>query len=91
MHTPYRVWPSCIQAYHHNVMLAPTVLYLHPSALSRENLLSFQRQCCEHNDMPADRRKKPETPEEVPNAGDPDRKRVLNVLAQRRYRMLTFL
>jgi hypothetical protein len=36
--------------------------------------------------MPADRRKKTKTPEAVPDAGDPDRKRVLNVLAQRRYR-----
>lgn len=39
-----------------------------------------------HNGMPADRRKKTKTPEHVPDAGDPDRKRVLNVLAQRRYR-----
>ncbi|KAF2274707.1 uncharacterized protein EI97DRAFT_434936 [Westerdykella ornata] len=36
--------------------------------------------------MPADRRTKTATPEEVPRLGDPDRKRVLNVLAQRRYR-----
>ncbi|KAF2689991.1 hypothetical protein K458DRAFT_328060 [Lentithecium fluviatile CBS 122367] len=36
--------------------------------------------------MPADRRKKTKTPEQIPDAGDPDRKRVLNVLAQRRYR-----
>ncbi|KAF2020894.1 hypothetical protein BU24DRAFT_487418 [Aaosphaeria arxii CBS 175.79] len=35
--------------------------------------------------MPAERQKKT-TPQKVPGAGDPDRKRVLNVLAQRRYR-----
>ncbi|KAJ4295393.1 hypothetical protein N0V90_007405 [Kalmusia sp. IMI 367209] len=35
--------------------------------------------------MPVDRRKKTKTPKEVPDPGDPDRKRVLNVLAQRRY------
>jgi hypothetical protein len=29
--------------------------------------------------------KKAETPNSVPDQGDPDRKRVLNVLAQRRY------
>jgi hypothetical protein len=43
----------------------------------------------EHNQLPAERRKKTKTPETVPDAGDPDRKRVLNVLAQRRYRTLT--
>lgn len=31
-------------------------------------------------------KKKTKTPKEVPRLGDPDRKRVLNVLAQRRYR-----
>ncbi|KAH7135135.1 hypothetical protein B0J11DRAFT_153731 [Dendryphion nanum] len=36
--------------------------------------------------MPVERRKKTKTPEDVPDLGDPDRKRVLNVLAQRRYR-----
>jgi hypothetical protein len=42
-----------------------------------------------HNKMPVDRRMKTKTPEEIPGAGDPDRKRVLNVLAQRRYRRST--
>ncbi|KAF1956884.1 hypothetical protein CC80DRAFT_491754 [Byssothecium circinans] len=36
--------------------------------------------------MPAERRKKTKTLEEIPQVGDPERKRVLNVLAQRRYR-----
>ncbi|KAF2036555.1 hypothetical protein EK21DRAFT_83512 [Setomelanomma holmii] len=36
--------------------------------------------------MPASRSKSSKTPESVPSQGDPDRKRVLNVLAQRRYR-----
>ncbi|KAF2449417.1 hypothetical protein P171DRAFT_427612 [Karstenula rhodostoma CBS 690.94] len=39
--------------------------------------------------MPADRvgrKTKTKTPSDVPQVGDPDRKRVLNVLAQRRYR-----
>ncbi|KAF2864994.1 hypothetical protein BDV95DRAFT_613142 [Massariosphaeria phaeospora] len=36
--------------------------------------------------MAATRRRKTKTPEEVPGAGDPERKRVLNILAQRRYR-----
>ncbi|KAJ4359747.1 uncharacterized protein N0V89_000303 [Didymosphaeria variabile] len=39
--------------------------------------------------MPADRverKKKTKTPKSLPEPGDPDRKRVLNVLAQRRYR-----
>ncbi|PVI01639.1 hypothetical protein DM02DRAFT_727806 [Periconia macrospinosa] len=36
--------------------------------------------------MPVARRRKTKTPEEVPGAGDPDRKRVLNILANRRYR-----
>lgn len=39
--------------------------------------------------MPAGRvekKKKTKTPKEVPEPGDPERKRVLNVLAQRRYR-----
>ncbi|KAF2642831.1 hypothetical protein P280DRAFT_276508 [Massarina eburnea CBS 473.64] len=36
--------------------------------------------------MPVERRKKTKTAEEVPETGDPERKRVLNVLAQRRYR-----
>ncbi|KAF2739692.1 hypothetical protein EJ04DRAFT_519347 [Polyplosphaeria fusca] len=36
--------------------------------------------------MPAEKRKKAEMPAAVPEIGDPDRKRVLNVLAQRRYR-----
>ncbi|CAO2655766.1 Nn.00g045690.m01.CDS01 [Neocucurbitaria sp. VM-36] len=36
--------------------------------------------------MPKEKSKKTKTPESVPDAGDPDRKRVLNVLAQRRYR-----
>lgn len=36
--------------------------------------------------MPADRLQKSRSPKDVPGLGDPDRKRVLNVLAQRRYR-----
>ncbi|KAF2193398.1 hypothetical protein K469DRAFT_618495 [Zopfia rhizophila CBS 207.26] len=36
--------------------------------------------------MPAGKRRKTNAPESVPGLGDPDRKRVLNVLAQRRYR-----
>ncbi|KAF2628758.1 hypothetical protein BU25DRAFT_457548 [Macroventuria anomochaeta] len=36
--------------------------------------------------MPADRVQKSRTPKDVPDLGNPDRKRVLNVLAQRRYR-----
>lgn len=36
--------------------------------------------------MPAEKRRKTKTPEDVPDLGDPERKRVLNVLAQRRYR-----
>ncbi|PSN73741.1 hypothetical protein BS50DRAFT_629728 [Corynespora cassiicola Philippines] len=36
--------------------------------------------------MPAERKRKNRTPEAIPDPGDPDRKRVLNVLAQRRYR-----
>ncbi|KAF9741299.1 hypothetical protein PMIN03_003454 [Paraphaeosphaeria minitans] len=39
--------------------------------------------------MPAsrvERKKKTKTPEDVPDVGDPDRRRVLNVFAQRRYR-----
>lgn len=39
------------------------------------------------SNMPAEKRRKSKTPENVPQLGDPDRKRVLNVLAQRRYRM----
>jgi hypothetical protein len=45
--------------------------------------------CCkpsQHNEMPADRVQKSRSPKDVPDLGDPDRKRVLNVLAQRRYR-----
>jgi hypothetical protein len=39
------------------------------------------------NDMPVERRMaKTKTPNDVPDPGDPERKRVLNVLAQRRYR-----
>jgi hypothetical protein len=40
------------------------------------------------NSMPAERAKKIQTLPNLPNAGDPERKRVLNVLAQRRYRKL---
>jgi hypothetical protein len=36
--------------------------------------------------MPADRIQKSLSPKDVPDLGDPDRKRMLNVLAQRRYR-----
>ncbi len=36
--------------------------------------------------MSTERVQKSRTPKAVPNLGDPDRKRVLNVLAQRRYR-----
>ncbi|KAF2116166.1 hypothetical protein BDV96DRAFT_686568 [Lophiotrema nucula] len=36
--------------------------------------------------MPAEKKRKAKTPEDVPEVGDPERKRVLNVLAQRRYR-----
>ncbi|KAF2468519.1 uncharacterized protein BDR25DRAFT_344245 [Lindgomyces ingoldianus] len=36
--------------------------------------------------MPTEKRKNTRTPTNVPELGDPDRKRVLNVLAQRRYR-----
>ncbi|KAH7068724.1 hypothetical protein FB567DRAFT_599113 [Paraphoma chrysanthemicola] len=36
--------------------------------------------------MPAGKPRNTKTPEHVPRHGDPDRKRVLNVLAQRRYR-----
>ncbi|KAJ4992000.1 hypothetical protein SVAN01_02595 [Stagonosporopsis vannaccii] len=36
--------------------------------------------------MPAGRVQKSRSPNDVPDLGDPDRKRVLNVLAQRRYR-----
>ena len=32
------------------------------------------------------KKRKTKTPKDVPQLGDPDRKRVLNVLAQRRYR-----
>jgi hypothetical protein len=35
--------------------------------------------------MPAGRAKNNNTSDDVPGEGDPDRKRVLNVLAQRRY------
>ena len=38
-----------------------------------------------HNDMPAGRVQKTRAPRDVPDLGNPDRKRVLNVLAQRRY------
>lgn len=38
--------------------------------------------------MPVDKKRKTKTPEDVPGLGDPDRKRVLNVLAQRRYRKI---
>lgn len=41
-----------------------------------------------HNNMLAGPSRKRKTPEEIPDPGDPDRKRMLNVLAQRRYRML---
>jgi hypothetical protein len=44
--------------------------------------------------MPADRverKKKTKTPGDVPELGDPERKRVLNVLAQRRYRKCSVL
>jgi hypothetical protein len=44
--------------------------------------------------MPADRverKKKTKTPSDVPEPGDPERKRVLNVLAQRRYRKFSVL
>jgi hypothetical protein len=37
--------------------------------------------------MSVEKRRKTMTPDVVPGLGDPDRKRVLNVLAQRRYRM----
>lgn len=37
-------------------------------------------------EKPMGKKKKTKTPKEVPELGDPDRKRVLNVLAQRRYR-----
>ncbi|KAJ4381761.1 hypothetical protein N0V86_003126 [Didymella sp. IMI 355093] len=36
--------------------------------------------------MPAGRIQKSHSPKDVPDLGDPDRKRMLNVLAQRRYR-----
>ncbi|KAF2262690.1 hypothetical protein CC78DRAFT_534564 [Lojkania enalia] len=36
--------------------------------------------------MPAEKKRNNSTPQTVPELGDPDRKRVLNVLAQRRYR-----
>ena len=36
--------------------------------------------------MPVDKKRKTKTPEDVPGLGGPERKRVLNVLAQRRYR-----
>ena len=39
-----------------------------------------------HNEMPADRVQKSRSTETVPALGDPDRKRMMNVLAQRRYR-----
>lgn len=36
--------------------------------------------------MPPERRRKTKTTDNIPSSGDPERKRVLNILAQRRYR-----
>jgi hypothetical protein len=36
--------------------------------------------------MPPERRRKTKTTDDIPSSGDPERKRVLNILAQRRYR-----
>lgn len=74
---------------HHNVMFPIAHITLLPRRAIELVLLERNVTFAEHNQMPAERRKKTQIPERVPTAGDPDRKRVLNVLAQRRYRTLT--
>lgn len=63
-----------------------TVITQHHGPLCFCLTLQINRRLSQHNEMPADRVQKSRSPKSVPDLGDPDRKRVLNVLAQRRYR-----